>query len=177
MKGKIIIPNNPKSKNWISIIISLILGIILITNSNRIVTITFQIIGAIISIFGIYRLITYFNIKKQFKTDDHNALMSGILSITIGLLIVTLAGILEIGLRYILGLFIIINAINKLSLSLSYKNTIKKFFYSNLIESIILLIIGLYTIFYANAALVFIGIILILSATFDFFKMFFQNKD
>ena len=79
MKGKIIIPKNAKNSNLLSIIISLILGIILITNSNSIVTIAFQIIGVIISIFGIYRFITYFNIKKQFKTEDTNTLISGII--------------------------------------------------------------------------------------------------
>lgn len=175
MKGKIIIPKNAKNSNLLSIIISLILGIILITNSNSIVTIAFQIIGVIISIFGIYRFITYFNIKKQFKTEDTNALISGIISIAIGLLTIFLASVLEIGLRYILGFFILLSGINKLNLALTFMNTNKNFFYTNLIESLVLLLIGLYTIFFANAALVFIGFVLILSAIFDFFKYFTQK--
>ena len=99
MKGKIIIPNQTKNTKVIASLITLVLGIILVTNSNQIVTITFQIIGGFIILFGIYHFLKYFKIKKQFKMDDNNALMAGISSITIGLLIIILAGVLEIGLR------------------------------------------------------------------------------
>ena len=103
--------------------------------------------------------------------DDNNALMAGISSITIGLLIIILAGVLEIGLRYILGLILIIHAINKLNLALLAQNSNKNRFISNLITSIIFLIIGLYTIFFANAALIFIGIVLIISSLLDLLSL------
>ncbi|MCI8466713.1 MAG: hypothetical protein HFI08_00750 [Bacilli bacterium] len=171
MKGKIIIPNQTKNTKVIASLITLVLGIILVTNSNQIVTITFQIIGGFIILFGIYHFLKYFKIKKQFKMDDNNALMAGISSITIGLLIIILAGVLEIGLRYILGLILIIHAINKLNLALLAQNSNKNRFISNLITSIIFLIIGLYTIFFANAALIFIGIVLIISSLLDLLSL------
>jgi len=171
MKGKIIIPNQTKNTKVIASLITLVLGIILVTNSNQIVTITFQIIGGFIILFGIHHFLKYFKIKKQFKMDDNNALMAGISSITIGLLIIILAGVLEIGLRYILGLILIVHAFNKLNLPLLAQNSNKNRFISNLITSIIFLIIGLYTIFFANAALIFIGIVLIISSLLDLLSL------
>lgn len=171
MKGKIIVPNQTQNYNWISILASFIIGIILVTNSNGIVTIAFQIIGAFIALFGIFRLIQFFNIKKQFKTEDNNALISGIIGITIGLLIILLAGVIEVGLRYVLGLFLILNGLNKLGFALTYKNTNKKMYITSITESIILILFGLYTIFFANAALIIIGILLILSAIIDVFSI------
>lgn len=170
MKGKIIIPTQNKNYNLVSCIVSFIIGIVLVTNSNSIVTIAFQLIGAIILLYGIYNLIQFFNIRKQFKTEDNNALMSGIISITIGLLIILLAGVLEIGLRYIIGLFLIINGVSKLNIALILKKENNKNFITSLIVSIILIIFGLHTIFVANAALIIIGILLILSAVFDLIK-------
>ncbi len=171
MKGKIIIPNQTKNTKVIASLITLVLGIILVTNSNQIVTITFQIIGGFIILFGIHHFLKYFKIKKQFKMDDNNALMAGISSITIGLLIIILAGVLEIGLRYILGLILIVHAFNKLNLALLAQNSNKNRFISNLITSIFFLIIGLYTIFFANAALIFIGIVLIISSLLDLLSL------
>lgn len=177
MKGKIIIPNQSKNYRLVSIFISFIIGIILITNSNSIVTITFQIIGTLITLFGLYRLIQFFNLKKQFKTEDNNALVSGIIAITVGLLIVLLASAIEIGLRYILGIFLILRGINKLNFILTFKNSKHNtFFISGLIESIILIILGIYTILFANAALIIVGILLIISAIMDIISYVAQKK-
>lgn len=171
MKGKIIKPEQKKKKNWISSVILLILGIVLITNSNSFITIILQIIGAIITLFGGYRLLEYFKIKKQFKMDDNMALMSGIISITVGLLTILLAGVIEIGLRYLLGFFLLLNGINKIIFSFELKETYKTLFITNLTEAVVIIILGLYTIFFQNAALMIIGIFLIISSIIDFFSL------
>lgn len=168
MKGKIITPNKEnKSKNILSILITLILGIILVTNSNKIVIITFQLIGTIILLFGIYKIIGYFKLRKQFQVEDTATLLSGILGITIGLLTIFLSSAIEISLRYLLGFFLILNGISKLTTSLTWKGK-SPLFFSLLIEGIILLIFGLYSIFFQNAALMIIGILLIVSSLIDF---------
>ena len=176
MKGKIIVPNQSKNYNWISALTSFVIGIVLVTNSNQIVTFAFQIIGALIAIFGIFRLIRFFNIKKQFKTEDNNALISGIISITIGLLIILLASVIEIGLRYVIGIFLLLNGINKLGFALARKDN-KKLYITTLLESILLILFGLYTIFFANAALIIIGVLLIASATIDLFSLVINKRN
>jgi len=168
MNGKIITPNKAnKSKNILSILITLILGVILVTNSNKIVIITFQLIGATILIFGIYKTLRYFSMRKQFQVEDSNALLSGIMGITIGLLTIFLSSAIEISLRYLLGFFLVLNGISKIATSLTWKEK-SHLFLSLLIEGTILLAFGLYSIFFQNAALMIIGLLLIASAIMDF---------
>ncbi len=175
MNTKLIKPNNKQKKGLFESIILLILGIILITNSNSIVTITFQIIGALIITFGIFHIIKYINLKKQLKIEDSNSLMNGIISISIGLIIVLLASILEVGLRYILGFYLIANGINKILIAKSFHQEQNKLFRSNLINGSIFILLGLYTILIANAALVIIGVLLIISSLYDIIN-YLTNK-
>lgn len=155
------------TKGLIESIILLILGIVLVTNSNSIVTITFQIIGALTIVIGIYRIMRYMNLKKQFKTEDTESLTSGIIIIAVGLLIILLASILEVGLRYIIGIYLIWSGINKTIIASTLKNYDQKLFTIRMITGIIYITLGLYTILIANAALIIIGILLIISSLFD----------
>lgn len=167
MKAKLIKPNSQNSKNIIQSIILLILGIILITNSNQIVTVTFQIIGALIIAFGIYKIFRYISLKNQFKIEDTEALTTGIITIAIGLMLILLASIIDIGLRYLLGIYLILNGFNKLIMTRNIKDISIKLGKSNIIMAVIYILLGLYTIFVANVAFVIIGILLIISSSFD----------
>ncbi len=172
MVGKIIKPNDKKKKGIIESIILLILGIVLVTNSNQIVTVIFQIIGICFILYGIYKLYHYIMLKKQFKTEDSDTLISSIISIAIGLLIILLASVLEIGLRYIIGFYLILNGISKMIMYLHIKSPKSKIFYTNISISIVYILLGLYTIFIANAAFVIVGILLIVSSIIDLFNSF-----
>lgn len=173
MKGKIIKPNEANKKEIVQTIILLILGIILVTNSNQIVTIAFQIIGALIITFGVYKIIRYISLKNQFKMEDTEMLTAGIITIAIGLILILIASVIEIGLRYLIGIYLIMNGISKLMIStnISMNNT-----KSNMIAAIIYIGLGLYTIFIANAAFVIIGILLIISSLFDIVTYFTNKK-
>lgn len=175
MHTEIIKPNEKKNYNLITTIILLVLGLVLITNSNTFVTIAFEIVGAFIILFGLYRTFRYMSLKKQFKVEDNDALISGIISITVGLLIILLAGVLEVGLRYIIGFYLLFSGINKISLGLRIKDIQKKLSITYFIEGGILGIIGLYTILFANAALIIVGILMVLSSIFDLIS-YFKNK-
>lgn len=167
MKGKIIKPNEKKKKGIIESIILLILGIVLVTNSNQIVTMIFQIIGVVIILYGIYKLFHYISLKKQFKMEDSETLITCIIAITIGLLMILLASVLEVGLRYLIGFYLVLNGISKLILYLHLTNHNNKLLYGNIAISSIYILLGLYTIFIANAAFVVVGILLIISSIFD----------
>ena len=167
MKEKLIKPNDKNKKGMIQSVILLILGIILVTNSNQIVTIAFQIIGAFIIAFGVYKIIRYISIKNQFKIEDANLLTTGIITIAVGLILILIASIIEIGLRYLLGIYLILNGISKMMLITNIKDVSNNITKSNIIASAIYILLGLYTIFIANAAFVIIGILLIISSSFD----------
>lgn len=175
MKEKLIVPNSKEKRGFLESIILLILGVVLVTNSSSIVTLTFQIIGAFIIAYGIYKILRYISLKKQFKIEETETLTTGIITTAIGLILILVASILEVGLRYILGFYLILNGLSKVSIALQIKDSQSKIFISNLTAGIIFILIGLYTIFVANAALILIGIILIVSSIYDII-IYIKNK-
>lgn len=176
MKGKIIKPKEKQQKNLIGSILLLILGIVLVTNSNIVVIIAFQIIGIIIILYGVFKLYQYLNLKKQFKIEDNDKLTYAILSIAIGLLIILLASIIEVGLRFILGFYLILTGLSKLTIALEIKDMKQQMARTNLIGGILFLVLGIYTIFVANTALIIIGILFIITAIVDFINYFTNQK-
>ena len=87
----------------------------------------------------------------------------------IGILLIALAGALEISIRYILGFFLIYMGISRLLTQISFHD------YQNFstISNAVLIILGVYSIAYSNAVLVIIGWILIVNAAllfWDYFK-------
>ncbi len=152
-----IIKEKEKETNIISNILMLILGIILTLNANKLITTIFLIIGIIITCLGIISL------TKYFKDKDNNILLISSISLTaIGLLTTLLASILTNAIQIISGIWLLIIGLNKLFIYIQTKINIQ-----NLIISIILIILGIYTIFFKNAILIIIGIILIITSIYN----------
>lgn len=172
MEGKIIKPKKAKKANLIESVILFIIGIILVSNSNQIIILGFQVIGICILLYGLHKLFRYINLKKQFKVEDTELLIKSICSITIGFLVVVLASVLETGLRFILGIYLIFTGFAKI-MSLQNGSYTSK---TTLISGILFLLLGLYTIFVANVALIIIGILLIASSMFDFINYLNSQK-
>ena len=160
MKTEIIKPNKGNdTKSLITPVIYLVLGFILAFKSNEATTILFFIIGIIVALYGVRLLIVYNKNKDVMKYNSMN-LTIAIASVVIGGLLMILANVLEIGLRYVLGFFLVYFGISRLLTAISMNN------YKNLdtISDIVLIIMGIFSIFFSNALLVIIGWILILNA-------------
>ncbi len=158
MKVTVIKPKEDKKMNIISDLIMLILGIILTLNANKLVTTIFIILGIFISGYGIIKLVNYF------KNNNQDSLVIGTIATAIGLLTVLLASILSNAIQIISGIWLIIIGLNKLTTYLTFKiNSL------NLITAILLILLGIYTIFFENAILMIIGIVLIITAISDIF--------
>ena len=81
-----------KSTNWLSILESVVvgvLGVFLITNPNWITQIIFYIIGIFLMVKGVYKIVNYFVIhgKSDFYNND---LLYGVIALIFGILIVVL---------------------------------------------------------------------------------------
>ena len=174
MEVTVIKPKNKKGSSLISSIVLLILGIFLAFNSEGVLNIIFDIIGAMVLLYGILCFSRYFSQKKQFGTDDNEALMSAIVAITVGLLIILLSNILTNAIQIVTGIWLIYIGISKLNLALQLKGT--KAYTTNLISAIILCILGIYTIVAQNVVFVIIGIILIIYSLIDIIKYFTFGK-
>ena len=155
------------SKNVLTPIIYLILGVILAFKSDEAVKLVFYILGIIVIIYGIKYLITYYQNKDNMQFRNINFSI-GIISILIGALLIILAGALNLGIRYILGFFMIFIGVSRLLSDYSLSNY-KNF---NTMSNIVLIILGIFSIFVSNAVLVIIGWILIDNSALLFFEYF-----
>lgn len=164
-----------KNKKFISPILMGIVGFIFLTNSNTIIIYACYILGAIIAGFGIYNIIKYIQLKNQLKIEDSVKLNTGIISIAIGLLVILLSSVIETFLNIIIGTWLIITGVTKLiGISELYsvdKNTANL----NIIEAIIVIAMGLYSIFFQNIVLTIIGIWMIIGAGIDLYNLLKTN--
>lgn len=152
-------------KNVLTPVIYLILGVILAFRSNEAIQLLFNIIGILIILYGIKSLVFYYRNKEivQFKNIN---LSVGIISIIIGVLLILLADALEVSIRYILGFFLIYMGVSRFLTDYSIGN------YKHLssLSNLVLVILGVYSIFVSNAVLVIIGWILIVNAVLLFWE-------
>ena len=110
---------------------------------------------------------TYYQNKDNIQFKNINLLI-GIISVLIGALLIILAGALNLGIRYILGFFMIFIGVSRLFTDYSLSNY-KSF---NTMSNIVLVILGIFSIFVSNAVLVIIGWILIVNSILLFFEYF-----
>lgn len=168
-KTEIIKPKKEKkdNKNIITPIVYLILGFILAFKSDEAVKLVFYILGIIVIVYGIKAFMTYYQNRDNIQIKNIN-LSIAIVSILIGSLLIILAGALNMGIRYILGFFMIFIGISRFLTDYSLSN------YKNLstMSNIVLIILGIFSIFVSNAVLVIIGWILIANAALLFFEYF-----
>lgn len=156
-----------ENKNVLTPIVYLILGFILAFKSDEAVKLVFYILGIIVIVYGIKSFLTYYQNKDNIGLKNIN-LSIGVISVLIGILLIVLAGALNLGIRYILGFFMIFIGISRLLTDYSLEN-LKNF---NTMSNIILIILGIFSIFVSNAILVVIGWILIVNAILLFFEYF-----
>ena len=171
---EITVLKNKKDKSIISSILVLILGIFLTFNSEGLLNIIFDILGAIIIIYGIYQFSRYYSQKKQFGSDDGATLISAISSITIGLLIIFLSNILTNAIKIVTGIWLVYMGLSKLGTALTLKNT--KAFKSSLLSAVIIFLLGIYTIIAENVVFVIIGVILIIYSILDIISYYKSPK-
>ena len=164
-----------KNKKFISPVLMGIVGFIFLTNSNTIIIYACYILGAIIAGFGIYNIIKYIQLKNQLKIEDSVKLNTGIISIAIGLLVILLSSVIETFLNIIIGTWLIITGITKLIGISELYSVDKKTANLNIIEAIIVIAMGLYSIFFQNIVLTIIGIWMIIGAGIDLYNLLKTN--
>ena len=169
MKTEIIKPKKEmkEARSLLNPIIYLVLGLLLVFKSNEVVELLFYVLGIIIIIYGIKSFVVYYQNKDVVLYKNVN-LTIAIASVIIGVLLIILSGVLEASIRYVLGFFFIFMGISRLLTSISF-NQYKNF---STLSNIVLIALGIYSIFFSNAVLVIIGVILIINAIILFIEYF-----
>ena len=158
--NKVIKPKEDKQSILVPIIY-LILGIVLAFKNNEAITLIFYIIGILVIVLGINYLLTYFKDR-----NNKISLYVGLISSVLGILLVVLAKSLQISIRYIIGFFLIFIGVSRLI------SNPQKILSRDNISNILLIILGIFSIFVSNIILVIIGVLLILDALFLIWSYF-----
>lgn len=154
------IVKNLESKNpsnLVSSILFLLIGIILFSDPNGIVSFISYILGIIIIIIGVVKIISS---NKVIETHDTQITL-GILLTIIGIILIFCGPVIELMLRFFMGAWILISGVNKLVVALNLKDA-TNIWIKLLIVSILLIIIGLYVILKSNLVFSSIGLIMII---------------
>lgn len=160
----------------ISSILFLILGAVMFTNPDEMVTIFSQVLGGIIAVYGFYKCIkNYTEVKKDNSTSSFEMAL-GIGSIIVGLGFIFLAKVIETLVRFIIGGWILFSGINRLINSIYMSKKSSKFIALFLI-SLLLIGGGLYTILESNLAFKYIGLVLILYSVLEIIGYIFNKKE
>ena len=156
-----------EARSLLNPIIYLVLGLLLMFRSNEVVELLFYVLGIIIIIYGIKSFVLYYQNKDVVQYKNIN-LTIAIASVIIGVLLIVLSGVLEASIRYVLGFFFIFMGVSRILTSVSFNN------YKNFstLSNVILIALGIYSIFFSNAVLVIIGAILVINAIILFIEYF-----
>ena len=157
----------------ISIISSLLLflfGLVLAVNAEGFIKSITVAIGVILLLIGVFPVIDYFRYRKD-GLGASVGLISGIFSIVCGLMLLINEDLLMILIPVFIGVWMIINGINKIQVSFEIKDLGEKSWVITFIYSILIIVLGGYFIVNpisgATTVTSFIGIILCIYAVLD----------
>lgn len=159
----------------INSIIFFILGGILFTSAEKVVSTLSIIIGIVMASAGIIEFTIYL-INKKNKIQRTSDLARGIILIILSIIFIRFAKIVEQIIRFIIGAWILFSGINRLISILSMNNKDKKFI-PLLIISALLICVGIYTIVIGDVILSTIGLIMMIYAGIDIAGYILYTKD
>lgn len=159
----------------ISSIIFFILGAILFTSADKVIETISMIAGILLGTSSIISLTIYaFQIKRQ--TANSGNLIFGIVSLIFAIIFIFFSEIVEQGIRFIIGAWILFTGIIRLINALSMNKNNNKFI-QLLIVAILLIIVGIYTIVVGDVILSTIGIIMMIYAAIEIVGYVLYSKD
>lgn len=157
----------------ISIISSVLLflfGLVLAVNAEGFIKSITVAIGVVLLLIDVFPVIDYFRYRKE-GLGASVGLISGIFSIVCGLMLLINEDLLMILIPVFIGVWMIINGINKIQVSFEIKDLGEKSWIITFIYSILIIVLGGYFIVNpisgATTVTSFIGIILCIYAVLD----------
>lgn len=134
--------NKININNLIFALLFFVLGVILLTSTDNLISIASKIIGLILIIVGLIKVIIYIYMKGKLGTYKLYELILGLLIIGCGILFFLYSYVLSFAIRNIIGIWILFSGINRIIFAISMKKQNKTDFKVYLIISLIMMIIG-----------------------------------
>ena len=156
--------------SMISSVLLFLFGLILAVNAEGFIKSITVAIGVVLLLIGVFPVIDYFRYRKD-GLGASIGLISGIFSIVCGLMLLINEDLLMILIPVFIGVWMIINGINKIQVSFEIKDLGEKSWVITFIYSILIMVLGGYFIVNpisgATTVTSFIGIILCIYAVLD----------
>ena len=156
--------------SMISSVLLFLFGLVLAVNAEGFIKSITVTIGVILLLIGVFPVIDYFRYRKD-GLGASVGLISGIFSIVCGLMLLINEDLLMILIPVFIGVWMIINGINKIQVSFEIKDLGEKSWVITFIYSILIMVLGGYFIVNpisgATTVTSFIGIILCIYAVLD----------
>ena len=156
--------------SMISSVLLFLFGLILAVNAEGFIKSITVAIGVVLLLIGVFPVIDYFRYRKE-GLGASVGLISGIFSIVCGLMLLINEDLLMILIPVFIGVWMIINGINKIQVSFEIKDLGEKSWIITFIYSILIIVLGGYFIVNpisgATTVTSFIGIILCIYAVLD----------
>ena len=156
--------------SMISSVLLFLFGLILAVNAEGFIKSITVAIGVILLLIGVFPVIDYFRYRKD-GLGASIGLISGIFSIVCGLMLLINEDLLMILIPVFIGVWMIINGINKIQVSFEIKDLGEKSWVITFIYSILIMVLGGYFIVNpisgATTVTSFIGIVLCIYAVLD----------
>ena len=161
-------------------LVLVILGILLVTFSDETIIAISYFIGGVLVLIGVVGIIDYIRkIKTNYKSELD--LIYGIVTIILGVLIITHPKSIATIINYVLGVIIIINSASKFNYSLQLKNNSNNIWKTTMLVSILTAICGIVLIFNpfkgATTIVIIIGIIIIVYGVLDIISTLFIKRN
>ena len=134
--------NKITMNNLVYALMFLVLGIILLTSTEDLITIVSKIIGYGLIVVGITKTINYVYLKGKLGDYKISNLAIGLGLISFGVLLVLFSSALSFAIRTIVGLWVVFAGINRIIFAISMKAIDKKGFWVYLITSLLMIILG-----------------------------------
>lgn len=161
--------------SMISSVLLFLFGLILAVNAEGFIKSITVAIGVILLLIGVFPVIDYFRYRKD-GLGASIGLISGIFSIVCGLMLLINEDLLMILIPVFIGVWMIINGINKIQVSFEIKDLGEKSWVITFIYSVLIMVLGGYFIVNpisgATTVTSFIGIILCIYAVLDIIDCF-----
>ena len=163
----------------ISSLVLIVLGVLLIVQSEATVITISYVIGGILIALGVLAILKFFkNIKDDERTDLD--IVYGIVCIILGIIIIQNPEAIASIIPFILGFIIIVNSATKLQYSFQLKKEKNKLWISTLLLSLIMAICGSILIFnpFEGAVLLtrVVGIFILIYSVLDIISTFVINS-
>lgn len=160
----------------LSSILFFILGAILFTSAEKVLSTISIIIGIILATSGVISLVVYFLKAKKGLNYSKGGLVYGIIALILAIIFIFFSILVEQFIRFIVGAWILFTGIIRLINALSINKKNNKFI-SLLLVSILLIIVGVYTILIGDIIFSTLGLIMMIYAAIEIAGYILSNKD